>query len=424
MQQVLHGESTIESFRRKNMRYPYNYDDDMLLDITSFIAQEIYVLAVRQQFPLEFDLIRQLGKNIKEKLNFIKENYNESSAYETISEMLINNIVMDEDNGLLLEKIEHYLDNLYTVHEEEDGLINHINDLKKDASTCLKELFEIYSNFESNFIHHYPPYVLLLDNNYLHSLAYFCSKEYLPKKENTTEGRITSITHAPFELRRRYENSKYRTKDIQNEIEVPTSTLKRSTKKININEFEGDERLLEAFYTLNFLTDQDTVSITHELRVSIDTSTPLDDLTVDKILAMVRYNLSRVQLKNKDAKYLLAENMYDLKKAMNIPDIKIDDQLLNIKRLYTPQVNGLKNDYSAKDYLCGLVILYRNFFDDEYSNTSISNLCSDLSDELMGYKISNLGFSDTTIQKGYNNVKRLFDNQIKLLKDDSISLRF
>ncbi|MFK3842119.1 hypothetical protein [Serratia sp. NPDC087055] len=398
-----------------------DHDRHAFSDITDFIAQEIYILSVRKKFPLEFDLICQLAKDTKEEFNFVKDEYNEHYAYEDIVEILINSIATKGDKNSLQKEICYHLDNIRLGHEDNDNLFNYIANLKNRVLTSLVRLSEKYCKFSLNFTPQYPPYIFCLNNDYLSALVYYYGKEYLPKEKYTKEGRETCFTNAPYKLRKCYWYSTYRTRHMQHEVDVPENTLKKSIKKeqLIINFKDEQESLIQEFLVMDMLRDMDTVSFTHELRISIDTSAPLDDLAVDKLLAMIRNELSSLQLKNKYSKYILAESMDDLEEASKIPTIK-SHGLIDLKELHSSQIPGLTSYYTAKNYLCGLVILHRHLFDHKREGSSLDNLCSDLSEELTNViKIDNSKFSPVTIIRGYKQVRKLLHNQIKLLCVDN-----
>ncbi|AVF38243.1 hypothetical protein [Rahnella sikkimica] len=396
-----------------------DYERDAFSDITNFIAQEIYVLAVRKSFPLEFNLIMQLTNNIKEEFNFVKDDFNETTTYEYIVETLINSIVTEGDNDSLLEKVNYHLDNIYPYYEDEH--LNHITNLRNRIIESLGKIIKKNSGFQININHLYPPYVLCLNNDYLSALVYYYGKEYIPTEIKTKEGRKISFTNAPYELRKRYSYSNCRTRLIQHEVNTPKGTLKKTLINNGLTmDFTGDqEYLIQEIFLLDFLPDSETVSFTDELRVSINTSIPLDDLEVDKILAIIRCEISSLQRDNKHGKYLLAESLNDLEKASNIPDIKNHD-MINLKELHKSHVPELTTFYQAKNYLCGLVILYRNLFIHKYDGTSLEDLFSDFSEELTEViKIDNSKFTPVTISRGYNKIKKIFINQINSLCDDN-----
>ena len=221
------------------------------------------------------------------------------------------------------------------------------------------------------------------------------------------------IYKPPYKIIERYKKFDYRTRHIQSEIKTPSTSLKKTTYKLDLS--SEQENLINAFFTLDILPDLDTVIFTKELRIGIDTSTPLDNLAVEKILTGIRITLSSIQADNKHAKYLLAENTEQLVKTSLIPEINRPN-IEDLKELHKSQIPGTINSHRIKNLLCGLIILYRYKFSPEDTNTSLEKLYSNLSDELMlDIGLAESKFSVETIARGYKQVKKLFDNEVIML---------
>ncbi|EKN3569515.1 TPA: hypothetical protein PXJ50_000349 [Yersinia enterocolitica] len=397
-----------------------DYDEYELSEIINFIAQEIYVLAVKHSHTSEYELINQLAVDIRKGLHAIKNELQNESTHEEITEIMVNNIATDVKNENLYEKINDHIDYLYPLDEDNDNdndndYIKDIEILKRKIISCATEVCNKYSDMRFNLKYHYPPYVFCLDNDYLLALIYFYNKEYLPKRKEFKDGSEITHTISPYKTTRRYGYSKYRTRYIQNDVEVPQETLK---KTMNSGEFKlelTDEKdpLIQEYFLLYGLRDFERVSYTNELRINIDTSSPLDDFEVDKILTMIRCEISNLQRDNKYSEYLMAKDINDFKRAFEIPDIKTENHL-NIKKLHTPQIESLKTDLNAKNYLCGMIILNHYLFDNGKPKHSLDKLCATLSSELIDtLKIDDSKFSPDTILRGYKQVKKAFQNQIE-----------
>lgn len=397
----------------------FHYEENALCDITNFIDQEIYVLAVRKSYPSEYEKIIKLADYLKETLNPENEDFYDESVYEDIVEIMVNYLVTGETLDVLHDTMNDYLDRTYQINECAEDLVylNKVDSLKAKIFSCFACAYKAFGKVSFSFSHQYPPYVFCINNNHLFALLYFYNKEYLPKKKEFIGGGETIFTNAPYKIMRRYNYSRYRTRHIQHEVDVPCNTLKKSIQKgefkINISN-EHDPLMQECYFLLGF-RDKERVCYTNELRVSIDTSSPLDDFEVDKILTMIRCELSSLQRENKYSEYQIAQDINGLERAMKIPDISTDDYVA-IKKLHTPQIEKLKTDLNAKNYLCGLIILHRYLFERSTSSTSLYKLCSDLSDELMdSIKIDGSKFSSDTILRGYKQVKKIFQAQEQML---------
>lgn len=395
-----------------------DYDDNELSEIISFIAQEIYVLAVKHSHASEYETINQLAADIRKSLHAISDELQNESAHEEITEIMVNNISAGERNENLYEEINNYIDYLHPLDEDnvhDNDYIKFIEILRGKFISCAVGICNKYRDARINLKHQYPPYVFCLDNNYMHALIYFYNKEYLPKrKELKNESEITH-TIAPYKIRRPYGYSKYRTRCIQNDVEVSQETLKKAMKSGEFSLCLTDEKdpLTQELFLLYGLRDVKTVSYTNELRISIDTSYPLDDFEVDKILTMLRCEISNLQRNNKHSEYLMAKDINEFKRAFEIPDITTENYL-KIKKLHTPQIENLKSDFNAKNYLCGMIIFNRHSFDNEKPKRSIDKLCDDLSREFTNeLKIAGSKFSLDTILRGYKQVNKAIQNQIE-----------
>lgn len=397
----------------------FHYEENALCDITNFIDQEIYVLAVRSSYPSEYEQIIKLADYLKGKLNPVNEEFYDESVSEEIIELIVNYLATGETLDALHSEINDYLDSTYHIKEyaEDSVYLNKVDSTKAKFISCASCAHKEFGKISFSFIHQYPPSLFSINNNHLFALLYFYNKEYLPKKKEFIDGEEITFTNAPYKIMRRYNYSRYRTRHIQHEVDIPINTLKKSMQKgdFKINISNKNDALIQECISLLGFRDKQRVSYTNELRISIDTSSPLDDFEVDRILAMLRCELSTLQRENKHSEYQIAQNMNDLERATKIPDISTDDYVA-LKKLHTPQIEKLKTDLNAKNYLCGLIILYRYLFERSASSTSLEKLCSDLSDELMNsIKIDGSKFSSDTILRGYKQVKKIFQAQEKIL---------
>ncbi|KDE34243.1 hypothetical protein AW40_23185 [Kosakonia radicincitans UMEnt01/12] len=393
-----------------------DYDEYELSEIINFIAQEIYVLAVKYSHASEYELINRLADDIRKYLRAIKNELQDESACEEIIEIMVNNIATYEKKENICEKINDYIDYLYPLEEDDDNnYIKDIEALKRKIISIATEVCNKYSTMKFNLEYLYPPYVFCLDNDYLHALVYFYNKEYLPKKKEFKNGLVIENTISPYKTTGRYSYSKYRFRSIQNNVEVPQETLKKamSSGQFILEVKDKKDPLIQEYFLLQGLRDLERVSYTNELRISIDTSSPLDNFEVDKILTMIRCELSVLQRKNKYSEYLMAKDENDFERAFEIPDINTESYI-KLKKLHTPRIENLKTDLNAKNYLCGMIILNRYLFDNEKSKRSLETLCEDLSSELIdALKIDDSKFSKDTILRGYKQVKKIFQNQIE-----------
>ncbi|EHF4937019.1 hypothetical protein CF635_003636 [Enterobacter hormaechei] len=399
----------------------HQYEKNALCDITNFIDQEIYVLAVRYSFTPEYEKIITLADYTKKALLQVKNEFYDEPEYEEIVEIIVDVIGTGGTLKVLHDEIYYYLEGRYQIHEEDyddAGYIKTIKKMKLKTISCASSIYKAHEDISFSFNHLYPPYVFCLNNDYLLALLYYYNREYLPKKKEFIGGGEVICTQAPYKIMRRYNYSRYRTRHIIHEVDVPDNTLKKSIESGNFKLSIADEKnplTIACCFLLGFKNTK-SVEYTNELRVSIDTSSPLDDFEVDKILAMIRCDLSNLQRNNKYSEYRTSQDTKDLERAMNIPDISTDNYVA-IKKLHTPQIENLKTELNAKNYLCGLIILYRYLLEHSVSNASLEMLCHNLSGELVNsIKLDDSKFSSDTILRGYKQVKKIFQDQIQILQ--------
>ena len=400
----------------------FDIEENAFYDICNFIDQEIYVLAVRSSFLEEYESVVKLANDINEALHSIKDEFNDDSKIEEIIEIVVNAVGTGITFESLHDNLIYYIDSEYSLPEDENKddhieYIKEVEDLKAKTISCISEVYKFHGGLSFTFKHQYPPYVFCLDNDYLDALQYFYNKEYLPKKREFKGGVEITTIRAPYRILKRYNNSRYSTSIKQFEVNVPEKNLKKS---IESGEHENclpneNENLITELFKLLALNDTDRVAYTNELQISIDTSSPLNNYEVDKILAMIRFELSTIQKRNKHSEYRMAKEIKDIDRAIKIPEISTDNYVV-LKKLHTPQIEKLKTVLNAKNYLCGLIILHRYSFEKSDTPPSLEKLRSDLSEKLMfSMNIADSKFSSNTILRGYKQVKKIFKEKIRML---------
>ncbi|WP_251268706.1 hypothetical protein, partial [Enterobacter hormaechei] len=69
----------------------------------------------------------------------------------------------------------------------------------------------------------------------------------------------------------------------------------------------------------------------------------------------------------------MAKEIKDIERAIKIPEISTDNYVV-LKKLHTPQIEKLKTELNAKNYLCGLIILHRYSFEKSDTPPSLEKL--------------------------------------------------
>ncbi|MGC1063109.1 hypothetical protein WKH44_17580 [Pantoea agglomerans] len=397
-----------------------DYESYAFTRIKNFIAQEVYIMAVRKKYPSVYDYICKINFKLREGFSYIKTEYDDiiSNEFEYFIETMLNSVVHCASYNVKKDVVINWLYNIYPAdeYEHDDEIINVLENLKKRMLISLEDISLVTTCHSFNFSHEFPPFVFCLCNNHVFALLYYYGKEYLPKiKQENKKVTITSVRE-PFQIRRSYGRDLYRTRKEKVEIYVPKESLRKKMKASDgVLDFSNtqDDLIQEFFYT-SLLPDSETVSLTKELRIGIDTTISLDNLVVDKLLEMIRYELSTVQKDNKNARYVLAKNLNELEEASKIPEIS-KANIIVFERLHMSHLPEIKGEIIVKNYLCGLIILNRYLFENE-GGLSLDNLYSNLSEELtVNYKIDKSNFSSVTIRRGYEAINKMLKNKIELI---------
>ena len=406
-----------------------------LSEITNFIAQEIYRLAVMEHYPENYSKIKGLSKKIWDKFLNLRDQ-GIDNLIDNLSSEILDNIVfqIDEDNFDI--NIKKIIDDegkcvLALVGSPDTKIVTnydyleHENELKKNAFKTAKEIFLEYRGFNCNIPHKYPPYILSFTFDYRDALEHYDGLSFLQKKQ----GNKISIMSPPYFSIRPYSTENIsRIKVITEEIEIPNQALSKNLDTV-IELDTNTQDLLESYIDLDIyrsLNNCNSVTYISKLRCELDTSKPLSDKEIDKFFSHLRSEIVSIQHKNRQYRLLTAENQQELIDAYQIPQLKCDNWE-KIEKLHKIELPDLNTSYHAKNYLLGLVLAHEHYMNKKKCKLSgkrddglkLSDRADFLSQEL-AKKHGRKGFTASMINKGYKLVRKAINNHINDFKQSSI----
>lgn len=404
-----------------------------LSEITNFIAQEIYKLALLRQYPNECRWIFTLAWSITNSLEHLFGqgfDYELEELRDTLVDLIASRANESEFekyvnralhiNNIDIPKSENTIDSL-DVNDNSNTSFNveqHELEIKTAALNVARKLFLNNINNGVYIQHKFPPRILCYQYDYFEMLAYFHGLYYRAQ----VKGNTISIHQAPYKSFLPYEdrvieNIKY----VESKLNVPETAL----SKRNSFNFSCDDAI-QAFFSMLFHRGEqprESVIKTDEICFNIDLSEPLTDKILDRTLANWRGIISFRQFLNSASSMILAESEADLIQAYNTPHLKRMEHT-EFKRLYKVTLPELNSPSQAKAYLCGLIVLYRHFVRVDMSSTPMTCSWGKNEDGLstllrfteISAELSKIhgkeGFSAGSIEKGYKLVKAVFNHYI------------
>jgi hypothetical protein len=405
-----------------------------LSDVTNFIAQEIYKLAVIKQYPNEYSEIFNLARNItKELTDLFDQGFN--PELEALRDALIDLIV----HGATKSDFEGYVSSVLqieNINKLEFGSITpnlestdnsgepfdyekHEHEIKVAAFGVAKQIFFKNRGFKTTIPHKYPPSVIGYRYDYHEALEYYYGLYY----HSQVGGNTTTFYHAPYDSFRPYAGRIVdQSKCIEREFLVPDTALSKKESLIYSN-----SEAIQPMCSLDLLRGEEpkeSVIKTTEIRFRLDLSEPLSNDELDRALARLRSVISSAQYSNSVASMLLAENETELIKAYNMPSLKHVEHT-EFKRLHKVSLPELNSPHQAKAYLCGLIVLFEHYVRVNSSSDSLSFSWGKNEDGLstllrfgaVSIELSKVhgeeGFSAGSVEKGYKLVKEVFNSHIR-----------
>lgn len=409
---------------------------DALSDVTNFIAQEIYKLAVIKQYPNEYSGIFNLARNITKELTHLFDQGFDPEL-EALRDALVDLIVhgatksdfegyvssvlrIKNINQLEFGSVTHNLESTDNSDEPFD-YEKHEHEIKEAAFGVAKQIFFKNRGFKTTIPHKYPPSVIGYRYDYHEAFEYYYGLYYHSQVDSKTN--TTTFYHAPYESFRPYADRIIdQSKCIEREFQVPDTAL---SKKESLT--YSNSEALQPLCSMDLLRGEqpkESVIKTTEIRFRLDLSEPLSNEELDRALARLRSAISSAQYRNSVASMLLAESEAELIQAYNIPSLKHVEHT-EFKRLHKVSLPELNSPHQAKAYLCGLIVLFEHYVRVNSSSDSLSFSWGKNEDGLstllrfgaVSIDLSKVhgeeGFSAGSVEKGYKLVKAVFNSHIR-----------
>lgn len=409
---------------------------DALSDVTNFIAQEIYKLAVIKQYPNEYSEIFNLARNITKKLTELFDQ-GVDPELKALRDTLVDLIV----HGATQSDFEKYVSSVLrieNINQPEFGSVTpnlgstdnsdepfdyekHEHEIKVVAFGVAKKIFLKNRDFKTTISHKYRPSVFGYTYDYYEALEYYYGLYYHSQVNSKTN--TTTFYHAPYESFRPYADRIVdQSKCIKREFQVPDTALSKKESLICSN-----SEALQPLCSMDLFRGEqpiESVIKTTEIRFRLDLLEPLSNDELDRALAHWRSVISSAQYSNSVASMLIAESEAELIQAYNMPSLK-HEEYTELKRLHKVLLPELNSPHQAKAYLCGLIVLFEHYIRVNSSPDSLffswgknkDNLSTLLRFDAISIKLrkehGEEGFSAGSVEKGYKLVKAVFNNHIR-----------
>lgn len=397
-----------------------------LSDVTNFIAQEIYKLAVIKQFPDEYSEIFNLAQDITREFTDLFGNGIDTDL-RALKDTVVDLIVC----GATEPEFEDYVSRILLIEninpsetDNSDESFDYEKDeyeIKMAAVEVAKQIFSKNRSFKTTITHKYPPRVIGYRYDYREALAYYYGLCYHSQFDSKTD--TITFHQAPYESFRPYADKIVaQSKCIEQEFQIPDTALSNK-KSLTYSSYEALQPLI-SMSILRGEQPKKSVIKTTEVRFRLDLTEPLSNEELDRVLARLRSVISFAQFGNSNASMLLAESEAELIQAYNIPSLTHTEHT-EFKRLHKVQLPELNSPHHAKAYLCGLIVLFEHYVQVNSSPDSLSfswRKNEDGRTTLSRYDAVSIdlskehgeeGFSAGTIEKGYKLVKSVFNRHIR-----------
>lgn len=389
-----------------------------LADITKFIAQEIYKIAVLYQYPNEYNKVFNLAQSITEELaDLFGQDFD--LELEALIDTLINLIVHRATEPEFKEQVSKALwgDDINqqtincTTHKQDDiensnplfEYEKHECEIKMAALDIANKIFSNNRDFNTGIPHIYPPSVIGHWFDYYQALEHYYGLSYIPQQKPKTEKEeIYTYEKAPYRTTRPYADRK---------IEESHYVTHELPLAISSAEDSGDGQPIQA------------VKKIVEIRFRLDLSEPLTNEIVEKVFTRWRISISNAQSINKASSMLCAQSNANSIQARKTPHLACMD-ITELEWSLAPFLPELDSPFQAKNYLCGLITLFEHYVratpspnprsfswnknDDRLTITSRFDVVSKKLSKIHGED----GFSAGSIENGYKLVNSVFKRHI------------
>ena len=306
---------------------------DALSEVTNFIAQEIYKLAVIKQYSKEYNKIFNLSQSIIKELTHLFEEpildlktlrdtlvdlIVQGATYSDFERNVCSVLKIENINQLEFDNLTHNLESIDSSDEPFD-YEKYEHEVKVAAFGIAKQIFFKNRGFKTSIPHKYPSSVIGYKYNYHEALEYYYGLYYHSQVNSKTN--TLTVYRAPYESFRPYVNRIiHQSKCIEQEFQIPSTALSRK-ESLTCSSSE----LLQALCAMDLWRGQPpkkSVIKTTEVRFRLDLSEPISNEKLDIALARLRSVISSAQYHNSGASMLLAETETELIQAYKTPSLK------------------------------------------------------------------------------------------------------
>jgi hypothetical protein len=401
-----------------------------LSNLTNYIAQEAYRASIIQEHTDEYNRIHHLLNEVEQALSTSLKKELTAGDIQELAELIVDHIVLELPRDQLLAGVSQYLAMLDQDGEEGSWF----NSVSKFCIDITSKISESYGDWNTNIHHRYPPATLTWPLVLEHALIYITEKHYETSVQTDEKGsKVYSYTNLPFSLSQAEAKPVcYRFREHHSQQQtIPDNSL---YKRINQDEREkihittGEQ--LSALCALEFINAGiDSVSTINQLQLTIDLSNPISKRELERMLFDLHNRIWQIQWSNSSNSMLLAEDLNQLEKAHNIPDL---GRLNLIKHLdFTKaEIEGINSLTDTKNSILGLMVWHHHFTAQKFSKLEILPVISyrrpkqnlDESFDQIINKIKQSqrdgtaqhirGFELSTLKKGYETISKAIQVQL------------
>ncbi|WP_180104004.1 hypothetical protein [Acinetobacter sp. YH12134] len=415
------------------------------VEISDFIHQEIYRCLQIKNKPDDVNKIIEIHSLLRKRLDDFNSVYVEDHIKEMAKDAL-DAIVLGCNKDYFTQYMKQSILNKEYAEQEfpwltdNSGTEQEKEKRKEDLRQTLKDFLCVYDEYSDhkwsiNLL--YPPQLFIYEIDYEFVLEYLQNSEYLstfvpctdditfingPTITSEQMGNKLVINQTPFEVFKAYKRKVMNFDYDYEELEIPKAAI---SNKLNSEEFQNKEFTIQDFSNLSELYYQGQPSHTQvysKLKVEVDMTLPLSQKELEETIERFRIEICQVQGRNRAAKMLLAENLEELGNAANQTKLESIDFYDSMEVFSSSPLNIVKVS-EFKLLLCGLMVYKARWLDkmeeqahwvvDSKIKFDLYNLCCDLSKSLVA--IYKRGFSETNIERGYEQVSALINKKFKEL---------
>lgn len=425
----------------------YNQKDSQIfrVEMSDFIHQEIYRCLQKRHFPNDVKKIIEIHSLLRKNLEKFDSVYTEDHINEMAKDAL-DSIVLGYNKDYFIQYMTESILNKYYVEQEFPWLIDKSGTeqekekRKKDLGQTLRGFFSVYeeySDHEWSICLLYQPRLFVYEIDYGYVLEYLQKSEYLTTFEPCTEditftdgtiitseqiGKKIVKIQKPFEVFRAYKREVMSFDYNYEEFEIPKSAI---SNKLDSGEFQSKKITTKDYLNLIELSYERQLSHTQLcsiLKVEVDMTSSLNQKELEETVERFRMEICNVQRRNRIAKMLLAENLEELENIANQVKLESTD-FYELFEVFSSSPPDSFKDSEFKLLICGLMIYKARWLDkmeepahwlvDAKIRFDLSSLVYDLSQLLM--TTYRRGFSETSIERGYDQVNVLIKAKLKEL---------